>query len=360
MRAPISPTELPLRQVAEWEAQEACWLAWPDHPELWGDALPEVREAFVALVRGIVAPGPRPAARAEILVLDEAAEAAAAEALRGLDLRFHRQRYGDLWLRDTAPVFVEGPAGQRALCFEFNGWGGKYDLPGDSEIRAFVAARAGRSPVPLPLVCEGGALEVDGEGTCLTTRQCLLNPNRNPGWTEADVEAVLGPALGVERFIWLEEGLLNDHTDGHVDTLARFVAPGRVVCMAPAGSGDPNAEALIAIRDTLAASDDARGRRLEVIALPSPGRIEGPDGALMPASYVNFYIGNNAVIVPTYGVDTDAEALRLLSECFPDRETLGVSALALLQGGGAFHCITQQQPRPDAGQEQLNEPTQKV
>lgn len=185
---------------------------------------------------------------------------------------------------------------------------------------------------------------MDGEGTGLTTRQCLLNPNRNPGMSQEKIEQAIAEALGVEKLLWLGDGLLNDHTDGHIDTIVRFVAAGRVICMESSGPEDPNHVVLQTIARDLAVFRDARGRRLDVERVPSPGFVPNESGEPMPASYVNFYIGNNAVVVPVYGVPSDAEAVEQIARCFPGRTTVGVNARELLEGGGAFHCISQQQP----------------
>jgi agmatine deiminase len=196
-------------------------------------------------------------------------------------------------------------------------------------------------------VLEGGSVDVDGEGTLLTTRQCLLHPNRNPSMDASSIEARLREALGVDKVLWLNEGLLNDHTDGHVDTIARFAAPGVVACMEPAKDDDPNEKVLREIAGELEEMTDARGRRLEVVRIQSPGRVESDDGQILPASYLNFYIGNRAVVVPTFGSPADEAAVRAIAGLFPTRRTVGIDARAILSGGGAFHCITQQQPLAD-------------
>jgi agmatine deiminase len=318
-------------------------MAWPSHGHLWGNNLTAAQAEVGGLGRAIAEAGGE---RLELLVQDDQAEAEARLAMKPvLDrLRFHRVTVGDIWLRDTAPIFVQGPEGLQASCFRFNGWGGKYELPGDAEVAGRVAALSGCPRRDHPWVLEGGSVEVDGEGTLLTTRQCLLNPNRNPGMNQAAIEACLREDLGAEKVLWLGDGLLNDHTDGHVDTLARFVAPGVVVCMEAMEAGDPNKAVLDRLASDLAACRDARGRRLEVLRIPSPGEVLNEEGELMPASFVNFYIGNRTVVVPTYGTAYDEAAVAALSTCFPEHRVVGRSARAILSGGGAFHCITQQQP----------------
>ena len=337
-------THANVQQPAEWEHHSACWLAWPSHAHLWQENLAPAQAEFAALCLAIAEQGGE---ALELLVQDAAAEAQACAALGPVlaKVRFHRVSVGDIWLRDTAPIFVrEGAGTLRAACFRFNGWGGKYVLPGDDQVAGRVAALSGVPARAHAWILEGGSIEADGEGTLLTTRQCLLNPNRNPGLDEAGIEAALRADLGAEKVLWLEEGLLNDHTDGHIDTLARFVAPGVVVCMEARESGDPNAATLERLAADLAACTDAQGRRLRVVRIPSPGLLLDDEGEPMPASYVNFYLGNHSVVVPTYGTPHDEAAVAALAPLFPGRRVVGRSARAILSGGGAFHCITQQQP----------------
>ncbi len=343
-----SPAQGGFTQPAEWERHDACWLAWPSHGDLWLDALAPVQDVFVQFARAIADPDPVTGIprgeRLEILVLDAEREKEARERLSGLGCRFHQIPFGDIWLRDTAPVFVTSADARVApICFGFNGWGEKWILPHDALVSSRIAAAVGPPSFHVPCILEGGSIEVDGEGTLLTTTQCLLNENRNPLLSRAEIEKVLGDALGVSTVLWLGDGLQNDHTDGHVDTVARFVAPGAVVTMAP-GRSDPNQEALETILCDLSTMKDARGRRLDVTAIPSPGEVRDEDGNLMPASYVNFYIANTAVIVPVYGVPGDDAAVRGIGELFPGRRVVPLPAKDLLLGGGAFHCISQQQP----------------
>jgi agmatine deiminase len=254
-------------------------------------------------------------------------------------------RFGDIWFRDTGPIFVKRDGGDLAVGFEVNGWGGKYDLPHDDEVADQIAAQSKTELERHDVIIEGGALEHDGDGTIITTRQCVLNSNRNTDWTEAKAEATLGRALGARKFIWLSDGLANDHTDGHVDNLARFVRPGVVVCPEAFGDDDPNSAVYDAAAAALAASTDAQGRKLEVIRIPSPGRMEDEDGELIPASHMNFLIANGAVIVPTYeNLAASEAALAAFKRVFPDHTVIGLPSTAILTGGGSFHCISQQEP----------------
>jgi agmatine deiminase len=237
-----------LRQPAEWSPHDAVWLAWPSHEALWGAALPEVRRSFTAFARAVARDGGE---RLEVLCPDDAQEDLARVALDGLDARFHRIPFGDIWLRDTAPVFMHDPSGAVvALRFAFNGWGGKYQLAHNAEVSARVAEATDCRVVTHDFAMEGGSVEVDGEGTVLSSRQCLLNPNRNPAMDESAVTRAVLAAFGGERLLWVTDGLLNDHTDGHIDTIARFVAPGVVALMVPSGADDPSVAVVASARDT--------------------------------------------------------------------------------------------------------------
>jgi agmatine deiminase len=256
-------------------------------------------------------------------------------------------RYGDIWLRDTGPVFARDERGPVALRFRTNGWGGKYLLEGDETVGDDIARASGVPIRRFDFVLEGGAVEHDGEGTLLTTRETLLNANRN-GWSESEAEAALRKAFGARKVIWLDRGLHNDHTDGHIDNLARFVAPGRVVCQVAAGDDDPNAQIYKEIAATLANATDARGRKLEVVRVPSPGCVLGASGESVPASHMNFVIANGVVVMPAYGTPSESEALAALQAAFPNREVIALPSRGLLgagdAGGGSFHCITLNEP----------------
>jgi len=326
---------------AEWAPQKAIWTAWPADAREWNGDLEAPRRDVAALVRAL---GRGNAVR---LLANGAEAEASARAALGSAAEVVPGKYGDIWLRDTGPIFARTPEGAVALRFKTNSWGGKYDLPDDATVGDDIARLAGTPVRRFGFVLEGGAIDQDGAGTVLTTRQTLLNPNRN-GWSQADAEAALGHALGAGKIIWIDAGLRGDHTDGHIDNIARFIAPGRVVCQSPAGRDDPNAETLEAIANTLKTATDAGGRRLEVVRIPGPGLYRNAMGEIAPASHMNFVIANGVVVVPVYGTPTEAAAVIALQAVFPGRMVVGVSSRGLLgcgeAGGGSFHCITQQEP----------------
>jgi len=323
---------------AEWSPHRAIWVGFPSHAELWEADLAPAQAEATALARALVGPGGE---RVRLMVCGEAAEAAAKRLLGDATVELVLGRFGDIWLRDTGPIFLSP---SEAVAFRFNGWGGKYVLEGDDAVAEQIAEAAGAVLSRHDFVLEGGALDHDGEGTVLTTRECLLNPNRNRGWTEAVAEAALRDAVGARKVIWLGDGLLHDHTDGHVDNLARFVAPGVVAIPLTFGEKDPHAGIYDAAAAALAGQTDAAGRTLKVVRIPSPGRVLGDDNLPVPASHMNFIIANRAVIVPTYGEAAAGWAAKALADLFPGREVIGLPSRALLTGGGSFHCITQQEP----------------
>jgi agmatine deiminase len=332
---------------AEWTPHRAMWLGFPSHGELWEDDLAAAQAEVAALARALAGPG-----RERVRLMTGSADGAAdARRLLGdaAEVEIVTGAFGDIWLRDTGPIFARGPLGVVAQGFRFNGWGGKYQLPHDDTVAGQIAAAAGAPMNEFGFVLEGGALDHDGEGTVLTTGQCLLNSNGNPGWTEPVAEAALTEALGAKKVLWLGQGLANDHTDGHVDNLARFVAPWVVACPVSFGRNDPNTRAYDDAARRLAGMSDAAGRRLQVVRIPSPGWIDGPNEGqggckAAPASHMNFLIANAAVIVPIYEDRAGRFAIEALEQLFPGRQVIGLPSRAILSGGGSFHCITQQEP----------------
>ncbi|TKD50350.1 agmatine deiminase family protein [Sphingomonas baiyangensis] len=315
----------------EWAPHDAVWIGFPSHPEIWGPPLEAARAETAAFANAIAAGG-----KGERVLLvaadDEAARAASLLIDRGVELVV--EDFGDVWLRDTGPI-VTGDGSARI--FAFNGWGGKYDFPGDEDVAERLARRRRLKATRCEWVLEGGAIDGDGTGLVVTTEQCLLNRNRNPGLAQRTAEEWLARDLGYDRVLWLGDGLVNDHTDGHVDNLARFVAPNRLAVPTPE-ENDPNW--LIYID----AARRAEAFGVEVVRIPSPGRVL-VDEEVVPASYMNFYIGNAVVAVPTYGQPNDDAAVAAIQALFPDRRAIGLPAAHILTGGGSFHCISQQLPR---------------
>ncbi|MCE2390620.1 MAG: agmatine deiminase family protein [Proteobacteria bacterium] len=337
---------LNFRMPAEWEPHAATWLGWPHAEETWPGCLERARAEFAALLRAVALNEP-----ADVLVQDAAAErrvrALAAElpAAAG-PVRVHRLATDDVWLRDIGPTFVHAAGGERAaIDWTFNAWAGKYPpWERDDAAAAEIARRAGVPSIRPGLTLEGGALEVDGAGTLLLAEPTALDPRRNPGVGRAQLEARLDGLLGVSRVIWLGEGIAGDDTDGHVDDVARFVAPGRVVCARERRSGDPNFEPTREAWRRLSRARDARGGRLELAELPLPEpQSAGPER--LPASYANFYFAGRALLVPVFGCPQDEAALKVLEQLFPEREILPLVSRTLVRGLGGPHCLTQQEPR---------------
>ena len=328
---------------AEWAPHRAMWLGFPSHADLWEEDLEPAQLEVAALARALAGPGRE---RVRLLACGDAGMAAARRHLGGVDgVEIRRGQFGDIWFRDTGPIFLESSGPERTCAgFRINGWGGKYVLEGDDAVAAQIADASGARLIMHDVILEGGALDHDGAGTLLTTRQCVLNPNRNPGWDEAAAEALFAEALGARKVLWLGDGLHADHTDGHVDNLARFVAPGVVLCPMAYGEDDPNAEVYAAAAEALAGMTDATGARLKVIRIPSPGRIVDEDGEVIAASHMNFLIANGAVVAPVYDEAAAGPALHVLRTLFADREVIPLPSRAILTGGGSFHCITQQEP----------------
>ncbi|NQX93600.1 MAG: agmatine deiminase family protein [Erythrobacter sp.] len=320
----------------EWAPQDWLWIGFPHIAEEWPGFLEPAQEQIAAFANAVAECGQQ----VRLLVRDEANEERA-RSLVSEKVVLQRRIYGDIWLRDTGPLIVFEGKGRAARRFGFNGWGGKYEMPGDETIGIQLAGETGLPLETSEMILEGGALDTDGSGLAITTEQCLLNPNRNRWMARSDIETELSARLGFDRLVWLGDGLINDHTDGHVDNLARFVSPGRIVAPEATGADDPNA-AIYA--DAAARASDAG---LVVERIPSPGRIER-DGAVQPASYVNFAITSHLVVVPIFGSPHDADGVAAIKALFPDRDTIGLPADAVLAGGGGFHCASQQMPSPPA------------
>lgn len=313
----------------EWAPQDWLWIGFPHDAKEWPEVLGRAQEQIAAFANAVVESGQE----VRLLVRDAANEARA-RSLVSAAVKIERRVFGDVWLRDTGPL-IRGDAS--ALRCRFNGWGGKYLMGGDQTVGAELAREAGLEVVEGDWILEGGAIDGDGAGRVVTTEQCLLNPNRNPQLNRDDIEMRLQRQLGFERVLWLGDGLLNDHTDGHVDNLARFVGPNRLALPRASGPDDPNA----AIYADAKRRAEAAG--VEIAEIPSPGLITRGN-FIEPASYANFAITSNLVVVPTFGSPFDADGVAAIAALFPDRATIGLPGDAVLAGGGGFHCASQQMP----------------
>jgi agmatine deiminase len=327
---------------AEWEQHQGTWLSWPKDPNTFpGKVLAAVEATYGKVVEALGV-----AEEVRILVDDSKMERRVRPKIKDeTRVRFLRIKTVDVWVRDYGPIYVKGKD-LAVVKWIFNAWGGRYDdLMQDNEAGEAIADSTGLRVFRPGIVLEGGSIDVNGEGSVLTTKQCLLNPNRNPGLLRGRLERALGGNLGARNVIWLGSGIEGDDTDGHVDDLARFVSPRKVVAAVEMDTGDPNHEVLKSNARRLQRAKDQDGRPLDVIELPMPDRVDAPDGRL-PASHLNFYIGNGAVIVPTFGGRSDRVALRTLEEVFPGRDVVGIDCRALVFGLGTLHCVTQQIPAP--------------
>jgi agmatine deiminase len=348
------------RMPAEFEPHSGCWMAWPERADNWRLGAGPAQEAFAAVAAAIAASEPVTMAASD-------AQFERCRALLPPAVRVIEASTDDAWLRDTGPTFlVDGAGGRRGVDWRFNAWGGSHgglyaSWERDDRLAAKVLEVEGADRYRAPIVLEGGAIHVDGEGTVLTTEECLLNPNRNPGRSRQQLERTLCDYLGARKVVWLGRGVHEDETDGHVDNLACFARPGLVLLSWSEDESDPQHAISREALSRLRAATDARGRPFEVVRLPSPGPLSitaeeaaGVEpaagtrprraGDRLAASYANFYLANSRVILPLLDERHDERAAAILRECFPRREVVGVPAREILLGGGNVHCITQQVP----------------
>jgi len=334
------------RLPAEWEDQSAVYLAWPKNPETWPGHLPEVQQTFLILIQTLT--------RHQTVRLIVESEATGQEIFNTsgfstlANLEIAVAPYNDSWIRDTGPLYtsnVESPGNFLAHDFRFNAWGGKYE-PWDEDDR--LAEHILRHfPCPARRHCfvlEGGSIDSNGQGSLLTTEQCLLNPNRNPEYNQEAIDRLLKETFGCQRILWLGSGIEGDDTDGHVDDITRFVSPTRVLTVRASSRTDPNYQPLEENFRRLKCLGDQDGNPLEVIDIPLPDcEVSGPFGRC-PASYANFFIANKQVLVPVFGAPNEESVLRVFSDCFPDREIVPIESRGLVAGLGAIHCLTKEQP----------------
>lgn len=323
----------------EWAPHRRCWMAWPCRDELWGEQLEAARRAYAEVAQAIAAFEP-------VTMIARADLTAQASLYCGAGISTLPMAQDDSWTRDTGPTFLtDGAGGLAGVDWRFNGWGEAYpDYANDARMAGRILEHVGAARIESSLTTEGGALHVDGEGTCLVCTPSILDPERNPGWSQDDAERELCRRLGCERVIWLPAGLTDDETGGHVDNLACFARPGTVLAVATDDKADTNYSALAENLDVLRAATDAQGRSLEVLTLPQPKRRLRANGARLTLSYINFYLANGGVVMPEFDDPADKPACRTIAAAFPDRAVIQVDARAIVEGGGGIHCITQQQP----------------
>jgi agmatine deiminase len=322
------------KMPAEWAPHERVWIGFPSFWGHWEAPYANAQRQIAAFANAVHDGGKGETVH---LICGSPDAVAVARDLVETGVIVEQRQIGDIWLRDTGCIIVKDGEKRVARNFGFNGWGRRFNFDGDQTIGRALAEVSGFQTIDCDWVLEGGSIDVDGEGLAVTTTDCLLNPNRNPTLDRAQIEARMLRDLGVERLLWLGDGLANDHTDGHVDNLARFVAPGHLVIPEASDGNDPNAAVYANARST------AEAFGCTVTPLPSVGRFE-QFGEAVPASYMNFYIGNSTVVVPIYGSRHDNAALTALEALFPTRKIIGLPADAVLTGGGSFHCSSQQVP----------------
>ncbi len=353
-----TPAELGYRMPAEWHPHSATWLSWPKDPETWPGRVAEVQEIFLQMIASLV-----PHETVNLLVDDEETE----EAVRlrcnfegGHNLRLHQLPTVDSWIRDYGPNFIVAQTSDKlkavapGLAYNdwiFNAWGNKYEeLKHDDAIPEQMESLLGVPRFATGMVLEGGSIDVNGAGIVLTTEQCLLNPNRNPQLGRSEIEQYLQAFLGVQKVLWLGEGIVGDDTDGHIDDIARFVSPTKIVCAVEEDPADANYEILQDNLQRLRRMTDSNGDGFEIATLPMPGVVGGGSTSTrnldrLPASYANFYIANRVILAPIFGHPNDSRALEILRELFPDRRVVGINCEPLIWGMGTIHCVTQQQPK---------------
>ncbi len=338
----MTPKQAGFRMPAEWAPHDRTWMMWPSRQEVWED-IEATRRNYVDVAHAIRRFEP-------LTMVVRAEDRAAAHAILGSDIELLIHPIDDSWSRDAGPCFLLNDAGEKAgVAFEFNAWGGKYaPYDGDNSVAEAILASNGVRPFRSDLIAEGGGISVDGEGTILTTESCFPNANRNPGWSKPEIEQELMEMLGGDKVIWLPGNEEETETDGHVDGVAVFVAPGRVMIQDKGPAHHYWRDIHGANIAALEGQTDAKGRAIELIPVPDAFEIQVP-GAEICDSYVNFYICNGGVIMPEYGLPEDGRVRALLQDAFPGREVVGVDIAYIATGGGGIHCITQQEPAGRAG-----------
>lgn len=348
-----TPATLGFRMPAEWHPHQSTWLTWPKDPETWPERVPQVEEIYLEMIAALT-----PHETVELLVDNEETEQQVRQrsgAAVSSRIRFHHLQTVDSWIRDYGPNFLIGADGKAAFNdWTFNAWGNKYEeLKKDDSIPQRLESILDLQRFSPGIVMEGGSIEVNGVGCVLTTEQCLLNQNRNPDLSRQEIEQYLKDYLGVNKVLWLGEGIVGDDTDGHIDDIARFVSANTILCAVEDDPADANYEILQDNLARLKSMTDSEGNPFEIVTLPMPGIVGGTsttarDLERLPASYANFYIANSVVLAPVFGHANDACAVETLQRFFPTRQVVPINCEPLVWGMGTIHCVTQQQPQMNA------------
>jgi len=326
----------------DWAPHVRTWICWPCRAETWGsgEVMLNAKQATARIARAISTFEP-------VVLAAQHEDVSAAKLATAGKVELFETPLDDSWARDTGPTFLSGAEGRRAAVqWQFNAWGGKYrPCANDADLATRIADFSGIEAFEAPLICEGGAIHTDGEDTLIATEQCLINPNRNPHLGKEEIEFLLGRYAGIHKVIWLGSGFCDDETDGHVDNIACFAGPGKVIVGVPSSPSLPDAKPVKEVIRRLKDARDAKGRALEVVELPQPRRVRFDwRGRIMQTSYVNFYLANGAIVMPSFDDPNDDKAEAVLATCFPGRDVLQVEVLDLLQGGGGIHCICLGEP----------------
>lgn len=327
----------------EWEKHSATWLAWPNDRDFFGDRFNNVENTYVEIIRALHKSEP-----VKLVVLNQASEERVRDILKsgGIDMSqitFYQADYVDVWMRDYGPTFIKNGSKSEWVKWNYDGYGGTFpELFKDDKV--FISLK---DSIPFEMrgaefAMEGGAIDVNGKGTLITTKECLIE-NRNLGKSKEETESVLKKYLGVNNIIWLNKGLTNDHTDGHIDEVARFVSPSKILIASESNPNDENYDRLIENYNILENSVDQDGNKFEIVKLPMP-HMSYDDGSKAPVSYANFYVANKIVIVSIFQDENDQKAIDIIKSCFKDKEIITIDCRDLIYGGGAIHCITQQEP----------------
>ncbi len=329
---------------AEWAPHTRCWMGWPCNESLWGDRLDQAREAYAEVARSIAEFEP-------VTMIANPDSVAEVSIMCGSGVATFPLAHDDSWMRDNGPTFLLNKESELAgVDWTFNAWGEEYPhYEKDAAVAEALLEHLGVRRFATGLVTEGGAFHTDGEGTLMAVEGSIVNPNRNPRLNKEEIERLLLTHTGCSKLIWLPHGLTEDETDGHVDNVACFISPGRVAVATCKDTDNPDYEALRANLDLLRNSRDAAGRDLDVVEIPMAERVVHPERGVLPLTYINFYLANGAVIMPSFDDPADEVAFDLLEGLFPEREVVQVRALDIVVGGGGIHCITQQQPKGQTG-----------